>query len=361
LSQKRILHVIETDGPGGAESMLVSLVSHLDREKFASKIFLPTGGWLAQALTAAGSEIIPEEKQRHAITQLRQIVREYEPDLIHAHLPDSNFYAAAASFVEGSETIVTYHGALDPRWKSRLKARFAFLRASRVVAVSDHLRRELIAAGAPKSRTVRVHNGVELRPPGNRLVWRQRLGIPESAKLIGTIANVRPSKAYDVLIAAAAEVNKRAPETHFIAAGEPHAEIIPMLETMIDALGLRGRFHFVGHRDDVQDLLAAMDIFVLSSTSEGFSIATIEAMAAHKPCVVTRSGCPEEIIENEKTGLLVPTRDASALAEAIARVLESPSESAVMAEHARTAVEQRFSVGKMVKAYAELYCELLGC
>jgi len=361
LSQHRILHVIETDGPGGAESMLVSLVSHLDRTKFTSKVFLPTGGWLAQALTAAGVEIIPEQKQPHAITQLRRIVRAYQPDLIHAHLPDSNFYATAASFLEGSETIITYHGALDSRWKSRLKARFAFLRASRVVAVSDHLRGELIAAGAPKSRTVRVHNGVELRPLGDRRAWRDRLGINESAKVVGTIANVRPSKAYHVLIRASAEVCKRAPETHFIAAGEAHPEISPKLEGMIDELGLHGRFHFVGHRDDVQDLLAAMDVFVLSSISEGFSIATIEAMAARKPCVVTRSGGPEEIIEDETTGLLVPTSDANALSQGILRVLESPTEAVAMAERARDAVEQRFSVGKMVSSYEELYCELLGC
>jgi glycosyltransferase involved in cell wall biosynthesis len=192
-------------------------------------------------------------------------------------------------------------------------------------------------------------------------VWRQRLGIPESAKLIGTIANVRPSKAYEVLIAAAAEVSQRLPDAHFIAAGEPHPAISPKLEKMIDELRLSGRFHFVGHRDDVQDLLAAMDIFVLSSTSEGFSIATIEAMAAHKPCVVTRSGGPEEIIEHEKTGLLVPVGDATALAQGVLRLLASPTEAVKMAEQARIAVEQRFSVHKMVRAYEDLYCELLTC
>lgn len=361
MSPKRILHVIETDGPGGAESMLVSLVSHLDRSKFASKVFLPTGGWLAQALTVAGAEIVPEQKQPHAIAQIRRLIREYQPDLVHAHLPDSNFYTAAATIFSHVKSIVTYHGAPDPRWKSRLKARFTFLRAARIVAVSDHLRGELIAAGAPLARTVRVHNGVELHPPGDRRIWRERLGVPSSTKLVGCIANVRPSKAYDVLIRAAAEVRKHAPETQFMAAGEAHPELSPKLEVMIDELGLRGAFHFVGHRDDVQDLLAAMDIFVLSSTSEGFSIATIEAMAAGKACVVTRSGGPEEIIEDGRTGLLVAAGDSHALADGLLRMLESPAESAAMAEQARVAVEQRFSVRKMVSSYEDLYCELLGC
>jgi glycosyltransferase involved in cell wall biosynthesis len=360
LSQRRILHVIETDGPGGAESLLVSLVRNLDPTKFCGKVFLPTGGWLAQALQSAGAEVIPEQRSPHAILQLRSVVKQYKPELIHAHLPDSNFYASVAGALTGTKSIVTYHGALDPRWKSRLKAGFVFRRATRIVAVSDFLRRELLSAGAQEQRTVRVHNGVELRPTGDRNAWRDRLGLGVSAKLVGTIANVRASKGYDVLIRAAAEVHKQSPETHFVAAGEPHPALSPRLEAMIDQVGLRGSFHFIGHREDVQDLLAAMDVFVLSSTSEGFSIATIEAMAAGKPCVVTRSGGPEEIVEDGKTGLLVAAGDANALRRGILQLLDSPAQAAAMAQRAREAVEQRFSAEKMVRSYENLYCELLG-
>jgi hypothetical protein len=151
----RVLHVIETDGPGGAETMLVGLVSHLDPQ-FSSTVFLPFGGWLEQALRNARIDLVPQARSPHAIVQIIRLIKTFQPDLVHSHLPDSNFYSVIAGVMTGTKTIVTYHGALDRAWKARIKQKLVSLFATRVVAVSDFLRRALLGIGVAERKCVRI-------------------------------------------------------------------------------------------------------------------------------------------------------------------------------------------------------------
>jgi glycosyltransferase involved in cell wall biosynthesis len=125
-------------------------------------------------------------------------------------------------------------------------------------------------------------------------------------------------------------------------------------------LGLKDRFVFLGFRADVPEILADLDVFVLSSVSEGLSIATIEAMAAGKPVVVTRSGGPREVVEDGRTGLLVPPADPKALASRICELLRNPDLATTLSRNARAEVDSKFSLARMIREYESLYERCLG-
>jgi len=125
--------------------------------------------------------------------------------------------------------------------------------------------------------------------------------------------------------------------------------------SLLNELGLQDRFFFLGFRQDVPEILGDLDVFVLSSTCEGFSLATIEAMAAGKPVVVTQSGGPQEIVEDGHTGLLVPPAEPRALAARICELLCNPERAAALGHKARVKVESKFSLTRMVRDHECLY------
>jgi glycosyltransferase involved in cell wall biosynthesis len=124
-------------------------------------------------------------------------------------------------------------------------------------------------------------------------------------------------------------------------------------------MGIQDRFHFLGFRKDVPELLQELDIFVLASVSEGFPLVALQAMAASRPMVVTRSGGPQEIIDDGRNGMLVPPADANALAEKISELLADPQQAKTLAQSALSKVSRTFSIEKMVSEYEGLYERLL--
>jgi len=360
-----ILHTIETGGPGGAETVLLNLASNLDSNRFRSLVLIPEDGWLRKQLQ---EREIPTfiAKSRvwydlRVLTVMVRLVKQEKVDLIHSHLPGQNFYSCLAGCLTGRKTIVTYHGAL---WLSegeglRRDIKLWFVRnwATAVVVVSDYLERSLRNARFPTSKIVRIYNGVNTGQFSVTRIGhlRKELGCADGIKLIGMVANLRQSKGYEYLIRAARKVVDSMPQARFVAVGEINQVIAERLSSLLGELCLQDRFFFLGFRQDVPEILGDLDVFVLSSTCEGFSLATIEAMAAGKPLVVTRSGGPQEIVEDGRTGLLVPPADADALAARICELLRNPERAAALGENARAKVVSEFSLARMVSNYERLY------
>lgn len=364
-----ILHAIETGGPGGAETVLLDLVSNLDRDRFRSLVLLPRGNWLPKQLEERDIPIVLVESGAWYDLELPRamlrVIRHERVDLIHSHLPDQNFYSCLAGRLTGCPTVVTYHGApwLSDNGGARraFKSWFVARSARVVVAVSDYLKSLLVNAGFPADRMVRIYNGVNcsrfISPVAGRL--RAELGCSETTKLVGMVANLRRPKGYEYFVQAASKVVELLPETCFVAAGEIDEDIGDRIRNLVEKLGLKQRFTLLGFRSDVAEILRDLDVFVLSSVSEGLSIATIEAMAAGKAVVVTRSGGPQEIVEDNQTGFLVPAADADAMASRICEVLRNPDRAIDLGRNARKAVESRFSLDKMVQEYESLYLHVL--
>jgi glycosyltransferase involved in cell wall biosynthesis len=226
-----------------------------------------------------------------------------------------------------------------------------------VVVVSDYLRTLFEAAGFPAQKMVRIYNGVDL----DRFSARQRgsvraaLGLGANTKLVGMVANLRRSKGYEDFVRTARRVIDCIPEARFVAVGEIEETLAGRMRELLGRLRLENHFFLLGFRPDIPEVLSDLDVFVLSSTDEGLSIATIEAMAVGKPVVVTRSGGPQEIVEDRETGFLVPPADPQALAAKVCEILRNPGLGGRLGVRAREAVERRFSLGKMVSEYEALY------
>ena len=179
--------------------------------------------------------------------------------------------------------------------------------------------------------------------------------LPESAVLVGALGNIRPAKDYQSLLAAFAKVAARNTEACLVIAGEGGGSLLAGLKRQRTNLGLEGRVHFLGYVDDPAEYLRNLDVFVLSSSTEGFSIATIQAMATGIPVVATRCGGPEEILSADEYGLLVPAADADALASALIALIDSPEKRRTFATAGRGLARKRFDMAHMLSEYQALY------
>lgn len=370
LKQFTILHTIEGGGPGGAETVLFQLASNLNPDRFRSIVLLSSDDWLKKQLgtqsietTLVKSKAWYDFRLPMAMTKL---IRKEKVDLIHSHLSDQNFYSCIAALLTSRKIVVTYHGtpglATQSRVRSAIKLWTVRNVANSVVVVSDFLRGVLESLGFPPQKIVRIYNGVNMKMfisgSGGRL--RKELRLADDAKLVGMVANLRESKGYEFFVQAARQVADSVPEARFLAVGEKDTGIAKQLESLVLRLNLNDRFFFLGFRSDVAEILQNLDVFVLSSVSEGLSIATIEAMAAGKPVVVTRSGGPQEIVQDGRTGILVEPADPAALGSKICEVLRNPELAASLSRNARAEVEEKFSLKKMVSEYEALYEHCLG-
>lgn len=364
-----ILHTIETAGPGGAETVVLDLASGIDPSRFRSIVLLPREDWLSNSLKERGiPTFFVDSKAWHDFRLPRgmaRLIRQEKVDLIHSHLPGQNFYSCAVGRLTGPKTIATYHGALELAQSQGLRGKIQLgtvrRTATAVVVVCDFMGKMLQDIKFPANKIVRIYNGIKVEryevPGDGRL--RKELGLHNGTKIVGTVANLRQTKGYEFFVEAAAKVLAAAPDTRFVAIGDIHPGIAKPLFEAIGRLGIQDRFHFLGFRKDIPELLRELDVFVLASVSEGFPLVALEAMAASRAMVVTRSGGPQEIIDDGRNGMLVPPADPGALAGKICELLSNPLRANELARSARSKVGSTFSIEKMISEYENLYQRLL--
>jgi glycosyltransferase involved in cell wall biosynthesis len=205
-----------------------------------------------------------------------------------------------------------------------------------------------------------VANGVDVAAidsarPGPLV--RRELGLPESSPVIGLVGRLDHwGKGHKELFEAMAILKERHPVHALIVGG---GRRIDEIKALAASLGLDGEVHFLGTRRDVPDLLNAMDIFVLPSYSEGVSLALLEAMAAGLPVIATAVGGLPEVVTDGENGLLIPPRDAEALATALARLLEASDFAKKLGQNARKHVREHFSLDRLGREINEIYEELV--
>lgn len=198
-----------------------------------------------------------------------------------------------------------------------------------------------------------------LRTPSLTGTERAELGAEPEDFLVLAVGNIRPAKDYGTLLKAAALVQSRGLPLRLVVLGQGNGPLMEELEREQQALGLTGVVSFAGFHSEVPRLLASADAFVTSSSSEGFSLSTVEALWLGRPVVATRSGGPEEIIRDGETGHLVPISNPGALADALIEVYRNPSRAKKWAEAGRQDVRRRFGQSAMLAAYESLYRKML--
>ena len=369
MTRRTILHVIESDGPGGAETVFADLVLRADSARFATIAVVPgITTWLTARLGEHERRLVaptgwPTSKPFDFayVRSLRRVVREVRADIVHAHSFGSAVYAAAALAGSRTQLVITLHGRVDVTEPGRLAACKWWLlrRAVAVVCVSKSLR--LLAEATRGARSLRlstIYNGIDVErfAVGRNTTLRAQLNLPDGELLIGAVGNVRTPKAYDVLLRAVASVRDQGVNIHLAIAGDDApSPLVEMLLSLRDALHLREHVTFVGYVDEVAAFLNGLDVFVLSSHTEGFSLATVQALAAGLPVIATRCGGPEEIIESNISGLLVQPGSPDALASAIVTLSRDKGARERLSRAARSRSLEAFSIAAMVHRYEALY------
>jgi glycosyltransferase involved in cell wall biosynthesis len=356
---------------GGTERQLVAALRHLDRSRYDLRVgCLKRRGPFLSEVEALG---IPVEEYplrslygadtRAWSRKLTARLRAEQIDVVHAFDFYTNVFAVPAARRAGVPAVLASRRELagDRSFAKRLAIRYACQRAHAIVANSRAAGASLTSLfGDAGEKVAVIHNGIdpaEFQPSRSPADVRAGLAIPADALLVGILSALRPEKQIDTFLRAAARVAQQLPAARFLLIGDGNER--QKLEALARTLGIAGRVIFAGDRRDVPDLLAALDVFVLSSLTESFPNAVLEAMAASKPVVATRVGGTPELVEDGATGYLVPVGDDAAMA---ARVLELASDRALrrcMGAAGRVRAEREFTPAQMARKLDDLYQRLL--
>jgi glycosyltransferase involved in cell wall biosynthesis len=378
----RLLKFVDAFGVGGTERHVMGLGKGLDPARFE----------LHLACFKRWGHLLPEAEARgYPITEylihrlyapatlgqqlrLAREVRRRSIDIVHAYNFYANVFAVPAARLARVPVVLASirdTGVYLTPSKKRVQRAVCRL-ADRVLVNAEAIRSWLVADGYRAEKIVVIRNGIELtrfRRPGNGARIRGELGLPAAAPLVAVFSRLHQLKGLEYFLEAAAEVGRRMPEARFLVVGDRmtvrDGEVVredsyrQELEGHARRLGLGDRVIFTGFRLDVPELLSEVAVSVLPSLSEGLSNTILESMAAGVPVVATTVGGNPEAIDHRLTGILVPPRDARALAEAIGSLLANRDLARTLGETARRTVAERFSLEKMVLQTERLYEDLL--
>ena len=379
----RVLRVIARLNVGGPALHAVLLTERLDPVRYQSRLvagrigeaegdYLDLRGRAPEGLVhvpALGRDV-RGSRDWGAFWSLVRLIREFRPHIVHTHTAKAGALGRLAAWVCRVPVVVhTYHGHVFDGYFSPAKTRLVVAaerllarRAHALVAVTERVRRDVLARGIGREDTVVVVPlGLDLEAlvaaPGRRGELRRELGIGAGTPLVGIVARLAAVKAHETFLEAARAIAHARPDATFLVVGD--GERRAALEALAAGLGLGARVRFLGWRADLDRLYADLDVVVLTSKNEGSPVALIEAMAAGRPVVSTRAGGVEDVVTDGETGLLVPVGDSAAVARAILTLLDDPARAARLGTAARAAAVARFGSGRLVGDIDALYRRLL--
>jgi glycosyltransferase involved in cell wall biosynthesis len=359
---------------GGAEQQLLELARGLDKNLFnVIVVTLYAGGDLEPEIkkTPNVEYLCLNRKNKidfSCLIKIYKLYRRKHVDIVQPFLTPSTLFFLLPAIITGIPVkIVTERGNLRANpglgYKSYLRIEDYFTRfANLVIPNSESGKRYLIRRGIKADKIKVIYNGINterLNPSPTKVVQiRNELKLPEKGVLIGISASLIPLKDHDTFLKAAKLVSERVPQSRFAILGDG-----PMREHLVSLtreLGIESLVTFLGNQVDVSSYLSAFDIICLCSAQpEGCSNAILEAMALGKPVVATDTGGNSELIENGKTGLLVPVKNPEALAEAIISYIRQPESGEKMVQQAKKVFRLRFSLDRMINDYKRLYLDTL--
>ena len=293
-----------------------------------------------------------------AARKVRELVRGGGFDLVHAN----EAHAVSAVWLAGAHKRVPFlisRRVGYPIGKSRA-SRARYEAAARIIANSKWVAEQAASSGAPREKITVVYEGAEIPPlftEDQRIAARSRWGISGAAPLLGCVGVLLPDKGQEWLIRALAELRKEFPEAKLLLAGDGPCR--PKLESLAHELGTAGAVLFPGFVKDVESVYAALDVFLLPSFFEALNNSLLAAMAYEIPSIAFNKGALGEIIEDEKSGLLVSGPDVAEICKATRRILQSRDFAASLGTESRKRVATNFTSDRMVEGMISVYQEAL--
>ncbi len=344
---------------GGQAQVLMTVLGLRELGHRAALVANPDG--VLHQRASEGHDLIPlaprTEMDLGAAWKLSRVIRQLGPDIIHAH--DSHAVAMSASALSMASPKpcppLVMSRRVDFHVRKNALSRWKYNQVDRFLCASGAIRRMLIDDGIAPERTAVVHDGVDLTKlsavPAASI--HEAFWLPHSAPVVANAAALVPHKGQRHLVEAAAIVVREVPDARFVILGE--GELRESLERQIKSHGLEKHVVLAGFRADVLSLCKTIDLFVMSSITEGLGSAVLEAMACRKAVVGTEAGgIPEAVVDGE-TGVLVPPRNDAALAAAIVRLLRDAAMRTRFGEAGYKRVEEHFSAERMVARVLAVY------
>ena len=361
----KIVHLVFSFASGGIENLLVDVMNGWDSDDRLLLCIInnvKNEQLLAKIKAGENRQVIclgrkPKGEKLPYLLKLERILRRFRPDIIHCHSNDAFLFSLPLRFFHiNAKYVLTIHSTRRYAAFGTLDCLMHRLFLSQIFAISKSVQREIEETNPGFRRVRLVYNGLELEKFENR---KKRPNKKETnrCKIILCVARLNPShKGQDILIRALGILADKRQDFLCIFAGSPPAgrpEIFEHLKQLGEEMGVEDRICFLGDRNDIPELLAGADLFVLPSRYEGFGIALIEAMAAGVPVLASDVDGIREIVGDNEYGCLFQTENEKELAKKIDVLLDA--DAGEMTERARVHVRDCFSIEKMTRTMKKLY------
>jgi glycosyltransferase involved in cell wall biosynthesis len=348
----RIGFFIDAWHPGaGTENQLRGILRHLDPRRVEARLFTlrePIAeadrhqvGWPTECLGVR--KLASFDSMRKLLRFARRLRRE-RFDILMLYFNDTNLFIGASAAMAGTGIRVVNRRDMGYWYEPGLLRALRFVnRGTQYFLVNSRAVKETVAAQErfPAERIAVIPNALwDAQARSQQPLSRRELGIPESARIVGIVANLRPVKRIDRFVTMASRVVETHPETHFLIAGQGEEE--RKLRAQVREFGLTSRVHFLGRVDEVERLLPLLEVGVLTSESEGLSNALIEYAKAGVPAVAFAVGGNREIVEDGSSGCLVPDGDVESLAAAVTLLLSEDDLRCRFGAEAKRVATERF-------------------
>jgi L-malate glycosyltransferase len=354
---------------GGSQTHLLQVFRLLDRSRFQPVLYCMTGrGALIERVDDLGVRVVDGAMSdgfgvlqiARGALRLTHFLRRERFDVVHNYLLRANIVGSIGARLAGVPVILcSKRGCHERKGKELAGVRVANTLAHGVMTNAEAVR-EFVHAneGCPKEKMFVIPSGVDTQrfQPLGPCDRKLSLGLDPNRPVVGIVTRMRVRKGVEEFLRAMITVRERFPAAQAVIVGE--VDLDDNLRRVVSDGGLEKDLHLLGRRDDMPEIFASFDVFVLSSHDEGMSNAILEAMAMELPVVATNVGGTGEVVAEGETGLLVPPRDPAPLAEAIAALLSEPKRRLAMGQLGRKVVEERFSAAAMVRQMEDFYAAM---
>lgn len=383
-NRKKILFLNDSTGLGGSEKSLLGSIKALNRRKFSPIVALPDKGFLFRQLESSGIEVRLMEIKRlrktinlfklfayflhllRVASQLRLLIDTEGINIIHANSLSAQIQA---SFVRGIKDVPKIWHVRDVyphRLSIRLSARFAALRATRIIAISKAVKDNLEKMGLSEDRITVIYNGIELEEVGTvsrtREIVRRKFKVANDCCIVGMIGSISYSKGQDILIRTAHLVLNEFPDTLFLVVGGYFPENLSYYQKMrqlVEELDMKNEVIFLEPIEEIEELIYSLDIVVnVSREREGLGRSLLEAMALGKPVVGTEVGGIPELVD-EDCGILIDSANVGELLEKLCLLIKDKDLRAKMGRNGREKVERLFNMESKVGELEEVFDSVL--
>lgn len=365
----KILHLTYHMGIGGTEQVIYQLVKNADVDLFDNTIVCLEGeiGPIGQQLQQSGTRFHVLDREpgfdTSLIKSVRELIKLENIDVVHCHQYTPYVYGVLAALFTRAKVVFTEHGRFHPdrySWKRRLVNPLLGLTTSSIVAISAATKDALAEYEWFKRRSIQViYNGIEAKTQNikaTKVSQSNEFNLSDQHLVFGTITRFDTIKNLPMMVKAFATVYNQHPNARLLLVGDGDQK--PDIEQLVDELNLTQAVVFTGFQTDTRKFMSMIDVYILSSFSEGTSMTLLEAMSFATCCVVTAVGGNIELIQNDINGIVVESDNTPQLSEALLRLVNDTGSRHRLGEEAKKTFEEKFALNHMIQSYQEVYLKI---